>query len=111
MTDAYTCDLPGCDVSVTYLPVEDEAWPPEPPPDWFSVLVARNDLQNVDLMYCSSEHMADGLANHLPDAAPAESHESSWTDGLFVAAVLSLTVGVWLLGAVTAVVLLVQAFM
>lgn len=60
-------------------------------------------------MFCSQEHMAEGVGEHLPSASPVVEHESNWTDGLFVALIFVLTIGVWLLGVVTAVVLLVDA--
>lgn len=83
-------------------------WPPEPPPGWFSVLVARNDAQSVNLMYCSQEHMGRGVTEHLPEARPAVHDTGGWRDDVIGCSAVLAFLTVAVLGLVTSVGLLVD---
>jgi hypothetical protein len=104
----YECDLPGCQQIATYAPDEEE-WPPEPPPGWFSVVVARNDAQNVTLIYCSQEHLALGVAEHLPEAQAALHDVGGWRDDVLGCSAVLVFLAVLVLGLITGIVLIVDA--
>lgn len=107
--DDYECDLPGCERTASFEPDEEE-WPPEPPPGWISVLVARNDAQNVTLMYCSQEHLAVGVGEHLPEPRPAAPDVAGWREDLLGCSAVILLLTIFVLGLISGVVLLVDAF-
>ena len=104
----FECDLPGCGQTATYAPDEEE-WPPEPPSGWFSVVVARNDAQSVALMYCSQEHLALGVGEHLPEAQPASHDVGGWRDDVLGCSAVLVFLTVLGLGVFTGVVLLIDA--
>lgn len=107
--DPVECDLPGCPMAVDFEP-DDEVWPPEPPPgDWVSVLVGRNGAHNITRTYCSAAHAAEGVASHLPEPVLRVEEPSRWWDDLVVGASILGLIACFLLGAVTAAVLLWQA--
>lgn len=106
--DPYECDLPGCDQVVTYEPDEEEGWPREPPPGWYSIVVARNGAQHVAVMYCCQEHLGLGVTQHLPEASPPSNEQSGWRDNAIGCVMVVAFVTVLLLGLFTAGALLFE---
>ena len=106
----YVCDLPSCSATTVHEPLEEDDYPDEAPPGWFSVLVRQHGVQRQGLVYCSHGHMVEGLDEHLPD--PQEHPvppEDGWLTTLGCALALLAVLAVLVLGAVTALVLLADA--
>ncbi len=106
----YSCDLPSCSVTTVYEPVEEDEYPPEPPPTWFSVQVNEHDARRDALVYCSHAHMVEGIDEHLPEPEHLSilPEQDSWLQtvgcGLAVLAFLAVLV----LGLIESVLLLVD---
>lgn len=104
----YFCDLPSCNATTVYEPIEVDDYPDEPPPEWFSVLVKQHGVQRSGLVYCSHGHMVEGLDEHLPEPEDYPSPEQDgWLSTLGCGLALLAVVVVFVLGLISALVLLV----
>lgn len=73
------------------------------------MLVKQHGVQRAGLIYCSHGHMVEGLDEHLPepeDYPPPE--QNGWLSTLGCGLALLAVVGVFVLGLVSALVLLVD---
>ena len=104
----FTCDLPGCTRTGTWAADDDVPWPAEPPPGWLSLVVARNGARDVNLAYCSQEHLGLGVKEHLPPAVPLPPDKEGWLGDVLGCAVVVGFVTVLVLGLISAVALLID---
>lgn len=99
----YACDLPGCELAVRFAPEDADVWPPQVPPGWLSVMVARHGARSTTLTYCSQEHLATGVGEHLPEPVPPAPDDDDWKTDVLIGGVLLLVLIIAVLGVVSLV--------
>lgn len=102
----YLCDLPSCSVTTAYEPLEEDDYPDEPPPGWFSASITQHGARPTALVYCSHAHMVEGLDEHLPEPVDASApDQEGWLSALGCVLALLTFLAVLTLGVVTALML------
>lgn len=104
----HACDADGCMNQIEPEYDEDDGYWTNPPDGWLAVYVLKHDTERIEFEFCSEEHLAQRMQQPLPHGVVRSEPPSSRRDSILLGAALLAALGIFVLGVVSALGLLLD---